>query len=75
MTPEQRQIRHLRSHLRELVSVTAQTISAIDTEMQKPEGHEREKRVAAIMNVLEMAHDQAWHFGLDMPFKRKKVTP
>ena len=73
MTPEQRQIRHLRAHLKELVSIVAQTISAIDTEMQKPAGPDRGKRIAAIMNVLEMAHDQAWHFGLDMPFKREKV--
>ena len=40
---------------------------ALDAEMRQPSTEARGKRIAALCNALEMALDQAEHFGVWMP--------
>lgn len=69
MTPEQRQIRELRRNLKDLVESVGVCLGALDAEMRTPSDAKRGQRVAAICNALDLAHDRAAHFGLDMSFE------
>lgn len=64
MTPEQREIRELKKHLKYLVTITTQFIAQLDIEMRQPSTLERGSRIARMSNCLEMAKDRARHFGL-----------
>lgn len=57
--------------LRELCDATTLAIEAIDAEMSNPAKVDR-KRVAAILNTLDLAHDGARHFGLGESFAKIK---
>ena len=64
--------RELRKHLRDLITTCEATIAALDTEMKKPSDVNRGKRIAALCNALEMQKDVAKHFGLGIPFKKRR---
>ncbi len=61
---EQREIRALKRHLRDLVKSVSVNLDAIHETMTKVESNERGKRMAAICNSLEMSKDMAERFGL-----------
>jgi hypothetical protein len=64
--------RELRKHLQALVTTCAAAIDALDAEMKKPSDVNRGKRIAAICNALEFQKDAAKHFGLGVPFKKRR---
>ena len=64
MTSETRELRSLRKHLRDLTKMVRLVVKAIDAEMDLPPDSERGKRMARLTNALELANDQARHFGL-----------
>jgi hypothetical protein len=61
-----------RKYLRELTAAVSTHIDALDAEMLRPTANERGKRVAILCNALEMANDQARHFGLGEPLTKAK---
>lgn len=69
---QRRAIRELRKYLKQLVSACEQSITALDSEMEKPSTHERGGRVAKITNFLELNKDQAKRFGLGITAKAKR---
>lgn len=64
ITAEQREIRKLRKHLRDLTSVVRRGVKALDAEMKRPATSERGTRVAQVCNALELANDMAVRYGL-----------
>ncbi len=82
MTPELRaarkQVKELREYLAILVTNVEATLTLLDAEMAKPSDVERGRRIAKLINGLEMAKDRAKRFGLKIDFdgesigKRKK---
>jgi len=64
--------RQLKKDLQDLVKAVEISISLIDAEMGKTSSCERGKRIAKIINDLEMEKDLAKHFGLGIEFKKKK---
>ena len=67
-----RQNKNLKFWLTSLVDCTSGFIAKLDEEMKKPSDAERGKRVANLMNALEIMKDQALHFGLGKPLKKTK---
>lgn len=63
-TNENRELREARKHLRDLTSMVARAIAAIDAEMKRPASNERGARIAQITNALELENDIAKRFGL-----------
>lgn len=61
---EQRQIRNLKRHLRDLTRDVGACLKALDAEMVKPSTPERGQRLAAICNALNLSNDMAKRFGL-----------
>lgn len=61
----ERKAREMRKALRELTALVARVIDAVDEEMKKPSDPDRGRRIAGIMNVLEMQNDRVRHFVLD----------
>ena len=59
-----------KTYLKSLTSMVAVAISKIDTIMQEPSTNDRGKKVAAIMNGLEIENDAAMHFGLGYSFAK-----
>lgn len=70
MTDAEREVRQLRVELRKLANATTIALDAMDAEMKTPSDVNRGKRIAAILNELNLAHDGARHFGLHESFKR-----
>ena len=61
--------KNARKYLRELTSGVLHWLHALDTEMKKPSSAERGRRIAAILNALDMANDVAMHYGLGLSFE------
>lgn len=66
-----RDCRDVKRYLRDLIKATEVAINMVDLEMNRPSDVERGKRIASIMNSLEMQKDLAKRFGLAVT-KRKK---
>lgn len=66
-----RDCRDAKRYLRDLIKATEAAINMVDLEMNRPSDVERGKRIASIMNSLEMQKDLAKRFGLPAT-KRKK---
>lgn len=64
VTDDQRQLRAVKRHLRDLTRRVAEFLDAIDIEMAKPSSPDRGKRIAKICNVLNLSNDTAKRFGL-----------
>lgn len=77
LTPDQRKVRDLRLHLRDLTNTVSGVIGALDHEMKGPSTPVRGRRIAAMCNYLQFANDSARHFGLGQSLKprRKPATP
>jgi hypothetical protein len=54
----------LRKHLKELVGVCEEAIKELDKALKGQNTYERGKKLAAIVNFLEINKDRAKHFGL-----------
>ena len=67
-----RENRELKKFLLSVSTVVAQSIGVLDTEMKRPESHERGERIAAVANVLEHANDSMMHFGLKLDFDKMR---
>jgi hypothetical protein len=67
MTADQRTIRDLRRHLRDLTATVTKCVADLDATMKGPSTVERGRTIAAITNRLELASDRARHFGLGEP--------
>jgi hypothetical protein len=63
--------RHYKKYLRELTLATEQYIDQLDEVMKGPSTPERGKKIAHLTNALNMAKDQAKHFGLGLSLKGK----
>ncbi len=61
---------NVRKNLKDLTFVVARTIRLIDAEINLPSTNERGKRIAKIINVLEIQNDIALHFVLKYSFKK-----
>lgn len=72
ITPDQREIKNLKKHLRGLTAQVMTTISRIDSIMKMPESPLRGKMVAEAMNALEMTNDGARYFALGVDFRTDK---
>jgi hypothetical protein len=68
VTPEEREVRHLRQHLRDLSKTVVEFLIVLDETMKSQSTVERGRHIAALTNALELANDQARHFGLRMEF-------
>lgn len=60
----------LRRHLVDLTTVVGSVVARIDAEMALPSTPERGRRIAALTNELELANDQARHFGLGIDLRK-----
>ena len=56
--------------LRELTEAVQAFENALDIEMKKPSTFERGKRIAALMNRLQIANHAAMHFTLGYSFQK-----
>lgn len=70
MTDTERQVRHLRKYLRELIWTVQWYSAAMDKLMAERESHERGKRIARRLNVLDMGADSAARYALGLSFKQ-----
>ena len=61
-----------KKYLKQLTADVAKCIDSLDYTMEKPHTVERDKAIAKISNALEMANDQAWHFGLGESLNKKR---
>jgi hypothetical protein len=64
---------HYRRHLCSLTQAVAAAIKAFDEVAKEPQSVERGRKLAKIMNLLEMSNDSARHFGLGENLKRRKL--
>jgi hypothetical protein len=62
---------HYKRHLTTLSRYVSAVLDQIDLAMKEPPSVERGKKIAAILNELEMANDSAWHFGLGKSLKHR----
>jgi hypothetical protein len=70
LSDAERDKRHLKKHLRDL-TFTVQWFSArLDDEMKKPSNVERGKRIARLLNELDMACDSASRYALGLSFRQ-----
>lgn len=58
-----------KKHLRQLVAAVKYYIKVMDEEMKKPQSYERGKMISILVNELQLANDQARHFGLGEKLK------
>lgn len=72
ITPEQRQIRDLKKHLRDLTSAVKKATTALDNVMKGPSTSERGQSIAKITNFLEMNNELALRFALGAGVKKSK---
>lgn len=68
-----KEARELRKHLKVITEGVVQFLQWLDAEMKKPSSVERGQRIAQAAGALELANDQALHFGLDVPLS--SLTP
>lgn len=64
--------RAAKKYLRDLVRATEAVIEWMDAEMKKPSDNDRGKRIASVLNGLEMQKDLAKRFGL--PQRKRKSS-
>jgi hypothetical protein len=64
-----RKIGEVREYLARLTTATGTLLAALDAEMRRPSDADRGRRVAAILDALEMANDSATFFGLGIDFR------
>ena len=62
---------HYKKHLNLLTRHVRAALAQIDVIVTEPVSRERGAKIAAVCNALEMANDQAWHFGLGKSLKRR----
>lgn len=62
---------HYKKHLDLLSKNVSAALLRIDVIMALPESHLRGKKIAEVCNLLELANDEAWHFGLGKSLKRR----
>jgi hypothetical protein len=62
------QVRTARAALKELTRAVSLACAQLDQVMTHPESQARGKRVAAIVNALDLANDRALHFALTQSF-------
>jgi hypothetical protein len=67
-----RDARRYKQYLRSLADATEAFLTRLDVLMRQPSTVERGREIARLCNALEMEKDRAWHFGLGLPFKRKR---
>jgi hypothetical protein len=72
VTPDQREIRNLKRHLKGLTVQVMGAIARIDALMKQPESVLRGKQIAEVTNALEMTNDGARYFGLGVNFRTDK---
>ena len=65
-----KEARKYKGALAELVGNVERSIAAFDDVMKEPSTNRRGKKIATILNFLDMANDGAMHFGLDWGFKK-----
>ena len=70
----ERERRKLKRALKELSAAVTVALRTIDQVMKEPEGELRGKRIAAAMNALEMANDQARYFHLGVNFRTDRKS-
>lgn len=70
-TPQQ-EAGHLRKNLKQLTGDIGVAVKAFDKVADEPQSEERGKKLAAIMNAIELANDRARHFGLGEPLYPKE---
>lgn len=78
MSERKHQLNTERKHLRTLTGEVAAFLALVDAEMKKPSTPERGRTIARLCNALDMANDQAMHFGLGMGFtaiRKVKARP
>ena len=66
--------RSAKKYLRDLINATEATIKWMDAEMNKPGDESRGKRIAAVMNSLELQKDVAKRYGLPGTRRRSDVV-
>lgn len=64
----------LKRELKGLCDVVRKVLDSVDKEMVKPSTPERGKRIAKIMNALNIQYDCARHFGLGESLRTDKRT-
>jgi len=72
MTPEERKIRELRKHLRDLTQTVMRYLSLMDEAMKMPSTEDRGKRIAQLNNQLELQNDIAKRYGLEIGLKKPR---
>ena len=72
MPISEKDAKRYKKYLKQLTADVAKCIDALDYTMEKPHTVERDKAIAKINNALEMANDQAWHFGLGESLNKKR---
>lgn len=72
LTPDQKEIRRLRSYLKDLTTTVSATLASMDQAMKVPSTFTRGRHIARLMNTLNMQNDAARHFGLGEPLTRKE---
>ena len=65
-----KKIRELKKYLKQLTEVVDKVIDALDGEMNMSSSADRGKRIARLINRLELANDNAKHFGLKTPIEK-----
>lgn len=64
LTQERKRRRELAKALTELTTVVSGYLNRMDRVMSQPESRERGKAMAELVNMLDLANDQALHFAL-----------
>lgn len=72
MSNLRRENRRHKKYLKDLVGAVRLFLGELDVEMRKPSTVERGRRIAELSNALEFGNDEAWHFGLGKPLRKKK---
>jgi len=72
ITPDQREVRKLKKHLKDLTGAVMGAIARIDALMKQPDSNLRGKQIAEVTNALEMTNDGARYFGLGVNFRTDK---
>lgn len=69
MTDEQRKIRDLTKHMKDLTSSVEGFLARLDVVMRQPSSEAKGRRIAKLSNDLEMANDTVRYFGLGIDFR------
>jgi len=64
--------KHFKRHLKTLTDAVTQIVAGFDAIAKEPESPERGKKLAKLVNLLEMQNDSARYFGLGIDFRTDK---